>query len=164
MDAVQMLIPRLRSLTLFLWQIPIALLFVRLEYMLVRDFGARRLDPAAPDRMVEYKLYGANIFGHWLLEPIVSVISIAMVNAAGGGIIHLRVDGWWYVPSCLNTISDSYGPFIRCITARRRCRRSREGGTTGWNPSCSPCSIRRCSESCSGYHPVFSYQQRSSVW
>jgi sterol desaturase/sphingolipid hydroxylase (fatty acid hydroxylase superfamily) len=36
-----------------------------------------------------------------LLAPIVSVCGLLVINAVGGGWVHLRSDGWWFLPSLI---------------------------------------------------------------
>ena len=51
------------------------------------------------DVTVDWKLAGLNWFGKYLLTPVTGACSIMIVNAAGGGWIVLRSDGWWFVLS-----------------------------------------------------------------
>jgi sterol desaturase/sphingolipid hydroxylase (fatty acid hydroxylase superfamily) len=58
----------------------------------------------------DWKVTGVNVGLSWLVGPLTAMSSTAIVNAAGGGLIHLRSDGWWYGVSLLGflLISDLY--------------------------------------------------------
>lgn len=40
-----------------------------------------------------------NLLTSWLFAPFAGVIAVYIVNRAGGGFIHLRSDGWWFLIS-----------------------------------------------------------------
>jgi sterol desaturase/sphingolipid hydroxylase (fatty acid hydroxylase superfamily) len=44
----------------------------------------------------DWKVTGINMVLAWLLEPLALMCAVAIVNHAGGGLIHFRTDGAWY--------------------------------------------------------------------
>ena len=46
--------------------------------------------------ILDYKLMAANVVLRQAVAPLFGVIAAMGVNAAGGGFITLRADGWWY--------------------------------------------------------------------
>jgi sterol desaturase/sphingolipid hydroxylase (fatty acid hydroxylase superfamily) len=72
-------------------------------------FIARRFEKRNPieatqstaDVVADWKLAGLNLAAKDLLTPVTNVLAMMVVNAAGGGWIQLRSDGWWYLPSCI---------------------------------------------------------------
>jgi sterol desaturase/sphingolipid hydroxylase (fatty acid hydroxylase superfamily) len=70
--------------------------------LIARQFEKR--SPIEPDQstaavIVDWKLAGLKLATSQLLMPIAGACSLIIVNAAGGGWIHLRSDGWWFLPS-----------------------------------------------------------------
>jgi sterol desaturase/sphingolipid hydroxylase (fatty acid hydroxylase superfamily) len=51
--------------------------------------------------IVDWKLAGLNLATKQLLAPATSACAMMVVNAAGGGWINLRSDGWWFLLSCI---------------------------------------------------------------
>jgi sterol desaturase/sphingolipid hydroxylase (fatty acid hydroxylase superfamily) len=49
--------------------------------------------------VLDYKLVSLNVFPNLLLIPVTSACAALLVNAAGGGLIPLRADGWWFLLS-----------------------------------------------------------------
>ncbi len=78
--------------------IAILILLLRIEVLLVRS---ERRAPAvfAADKILEYKLIALKYLADEVLTPLTSGVAILLVNAAGGGLLQLRADGWWYLPS-----------------------------------------------------------------
>jgi sterol desaturase/sphingolipid hydroxylase (fatty acid hydroxylase superfamily) len=70
-------------------------------------FIASRFEKRAPvepkqptaDIIVDWKLAGLKFVTGNLLSPVKRAGVIMIVNAVGGGWIHLRTDGWWFLPS-----------------------------------------------------------------
>jgi sterol desaturase/sphingolipid hydroxylase (fatty acid hydroxylase superfamily) len=56
------------------------------------------------DVIVDWKLAAVQIGSSMLLSPMTTACSIMLVNAAGGGWIHLRSDGWWFLLSVIVAI------------------------------------------------------------
>jgi sterol desaturase/sphingolipid hydroxylase (fatty acid hydroxylase superfamily) len=51
------------------------------------------------DVIVDWKLAGLNLVTKQLLAPATNACAMMVVNAAGGGWINLRSDGWWFLLS-----------------------------------------------------------------
>lgn len=70
------------------------------------------IDPELPRSEVigDWKVTGFNLILAWAAGPFIAISSTAIVRAAGGGLIHLRTDGWWYGVSLLAflLVSDLY--------------------------------------------------------
>jgi sterol desaturase/sphingolipid hydroxylase (fatty acid hydroxylase superfamily) len=49
--------------------------------------------------IVDWKLAGLRLVLGRLLSPVTNVCTLILVNAAGGGWIYLRCDGWWFLLS-----------------------------------------------------------------
>lgn len=49
--------------------------------------------------VLDYKLVSLNIFPNLLLSPATGACAALLVAAAGGGLIPLRADGWWFLLS-----------------------------------------------------------------
>jgi sterol desaturase/sphingolipid hydroxylase (fatty acid hydroxylase superfamily) len=69
-------------------------------------FPLERIRPAQPDLpfsevLMDYKVVLVNATLGWLLGPLAQACGAAIINAAGGGFIELRIDGWWVVPSSI---------------------------------------------------------------
>ena len=65
-----------------------------------------RLRPVEPDQkraeiLLDWKLAAVNLGLNGLLSPLAKASGAFLVNAAGGGWIALRADGWWFLPSFL---------------------------------------------------------------
>jgi sterol desaturase/sphingolipid hydroxylase (fatty acid hydroxylase superfamily) len=54
--------------------------------------------------LTDWKLCGLRFVSTLLIGPIAKASAILIVNAAGGGWIHLRSDGWWFLVSVLVVI------------------------------------------------------------
>jgi len=68
--------------------------------LIARQFEKRR--PIEPDQstfevIIDWKLAGLRLVLGKLLSPVKNACIVMLVNAAGGGWIHLRSDGWWFV-------------------------------------------------------------------
>jgi len=51
------------------------------------------------EAVLDYKLVSLNVFPNLLLSPATGACAALLVDAAGGGLIPLRADGWWFLPS-----------------------------------------------------------------
>ncbi|HEV2334085.1 MAG TPA: sterol desaturase family protein [Stellaceae bacterium] len=49
--------------------------------------------------LLDYKLVSLNVFPNLLLSPLTGACAALLVRAAGGGLIPLRADGWWFALS-----------------------------------------------------------------
>jgi sterol desaturase/sphingolipid hydroxylase (fatty acid hydroxylase superfamily) len=94
-------VPSFHELLLYAVAIIVLAILMRIEVLLARDFGATRVNVFEPEKLLEYRLCGALYFVHWLIDGSAIAIPVMIINAFGGGIIHLSSDGWWYVPSFL---------------------------------------------------------------
>jgi sterol desaturase/sphingolipid hydroxylase (fatty acid hydroxylase superfamily) len=70
--------------------------------LIARQFEKR--NPIEPEQstaeiIVDWKLTGLRLVLGKLLSPVTNVCTLILVNAAGGGWIHLRSDGWWFLLS-----------------------------------------------------------------
>jgi len=81
----------------------ISVVFVLIARQLERRWP---IDPQLPRSEVvsDWKVTGVNVTLGWAGAPLAAVCSTAIVNAAGGGFIHLRSDGWWYAVSLLGFV------------------------------------------------------------
>jgi sterol desaturase/sphingolipid hydroxylase (fatty acid hydroxylase superfamily) len=63
------------------------------------------------DMILDWKLAGTRIGLDQLILPIANASGIILVNATGGGWIHLRSDGWWFLLSVMLfvLVSDFWG-------------------------------------------------------
>jgi sterol desaturase/sphingolipid hydroxylase (fatty acid hydroxylase superfamily) len=59
--------------------------------------------PAA-DYVVDIKLSSLRIFTNWLFAPLTGACAAMIVSLAGGGLIELRADGWWFPLSFVTLI------------------------------------------------------------
>jgi sterol desaturase/sphingolipid hydroxylase (fatty acid hydroxylase superfamily) len=51
------------------------------------------------DVIVDWKLAGLHLATRQLLLPVTNACAVMLINAAGGGWINLRSDGWWFLLS-----------------------------------------------------------------
>ncbi len=91
--------PNVQGLLYYIPALLVMLILMRIEVLLARDVASRRLDVFHPEKRLEYRLLAAIYVAHWLIDGSAASITVLMVNALGGGIIHLSDQGWWYVPS-----------------------------------------------------------------
>jgi sterol desaturase/sphingolipid hydroxylase (fatty acid hydroxylase superfamily) len=68
-------------------------------FLIARQFEKR--SPIEPDQstaevIVDWKLAGVRYALGQLLSPVKNTCAMMLVNAAGGGWIHLRSEGWWF--------------------------------------------------------------------
>jgi len=70
--------------------------------LVARQFEKRSpIEPeqSTADVIVDWKLAGLNLATKQLLVPATNACAMMVVNAAGGGWINLRSDGWWFLLS-----------------------------------------------------------------
>ena len=71
-------------------------------FLIVRQFE-RRLPiekaQSTVEIIVDWKLAFLRLTTSQLLSPVAGAWALMLVNATGGGWIHLRSDGWWFLPS-----------------------------------------------------------------
>jgi sterol desaturase/sphingolipid hydroxylase (fatty acid hydroxylase superfamily) len=58
-------------------------------------------DQPRSEVLLDYRIVALNVLAGLCLLPIVGGYATSLVNAAGGGFIQLRSDGWWFAPSLL---------------------------------------------------------------
>jgi sterol desaturase/sphingolipid hydroxylase (fatty acid hydroxylase superfamily) len=95
-------LPNVRELLYLVPALLVMLILMRIEVLLAHDVAGRRLDVFDPEKRLEYRLLAVIYFAHWLMDGSATTITVLIVNALGGGIIHLPNHGWWYVPSFLS--------------------------------------------------------------
>jgi sterol desaturase/sphingolipid hydroxylase (fatty acid hydroxylase superfamily) len=86
-----------------LWSTPIIAVIVWALWFLQRKF------PAEPEQstaaiIVDWKLVGIRMGLKPLIGPLTSASGIMIINATGGGWIHLGSDGWWFLLSVVVVI------------------------------------------------------------
>jgi sterol desaturase/sphingolipid hydroxylase (fatty acid hydroxylase superfamily) len=79
-----------------LWSTPAIALGVWALWFLQRKF------PVEPEQSIaaviaDWKLVGLRMVIRTLIGPLTAASGIMIVNATGGGWIHLRSDGWWFL-------------------------------------------------------------------
>lgn len=80
------------------WSTPGIALIVWILWLLQKKF------PVEPDQpstavIVDWKLAGLRVVIKTVIGPLTAASGIMIVNATGGGWIHLRSDGWWFLLS-----------------------------------------------------------------
>jgi sterol desaturase/sphingolipid hydroxylase (fatty acid hydroxylase superfamily) len=85
--------------------------------LIARQFEKR--SPIEPEQstanvVVDWKLGGLRFVLSRLLAPVTNACTVMLVNAAGGGWIQLRADGWWFLFSFMVLIiaNDLVGYFV----------------------------------------------------
>ena len=81
-----------------LWSTPVLAIIVTVFWLLQKKFPVEPEQPFAAV-IVDWKLAGLHLAAKQLLLPITTACSAMAVNAAGGGWINLRSDGWWFLIS-----------------------------------------------------------------
>jgi sterol desaturase/sphingolipid hydroxylase (fatty acid hydroxylase superfamily) len=78
-----------------LWSTPTIVLIVGALWFLQRKFP---LEPEQPRAAIvaDWKLVGLRLVAIILIGPIATATAIIIINAMGGGWVHLRSDGWWF--------------------------------------------------------------------
>lgn len=81
-----------------LWSIPGVAVIIWIAWLLERRYP---IDPNLPRRdvLMDWKLAAVRIGVDQLIAPLMSVSGVLIINAAGGGLFHLRSDGWWFLLS-----------------------------------------------------------------
>jgi sterol desaturase/sphingolipid hydroxylase (fatty acid hydroxylase superfamily) len=85
------------------WSTPIIAVIIWALWFLQRKFPVESEQRNAAIA-VDWKLVGIRIVITKLISPITAVSGIMIVNAMGGGWIHLRSDGWWFLFSVVIVI------------------------------------------------------------
>jgi sterol desaturase/sphingolipid hydroxylase (fatty acid hydroxylase superfamily) len=86
-----------------LWSTPAIGLVVWALWFLERKFPAEREQSTAAV-LVDWKLAGLRIVTKPLIGPLAAASGIMIINATGGGWIHLPSDGWWFLLSVVIVI------------------------------------------------------------
>jgi sterol desaturase/sphingolipid hydroxylase (fatty acid hydroxylase superfamily) len=77
-------------------------IFFVIMLVIARQFEKRNpieAEQSATAVIVDWKLAGLRVTLKPLLLPVTNAYSIMVINAVGGGWIHLRSDGWWFLVS-----------------------------------------------------------------
>ena len=83
-----------------IYQYLINTFFLCAAVFIARQFEKRtpiELEQSTNEVIVDWKMAALRWTTSHFLNPITSACSIFIVNAAGGGWVHLRSDGWWYL-------------------------------------------------------------------
>jgi sterol desaturase/sphingolipid hydroxylase (fatty acid hydroxylase superfamily) len=86
-----------------LWSTPAIAVVVWALWFLQRKFPVEPEQPSAAV-IADWKLVGLRIVMTQLIGPIAKASAIMIINATGGGWIHLRSDGWWFLVSVIVVI------------------------------------------------------------
>jgi len=64
--------------------------------------------------IIDWKMFAVQVGMNYLVSPVTTACGIMLVNAAGGGWIHLRADGWWFLLSVMLVIlaTDFWGYLV----------------------------------------------------
>lgn len=90
---------------MMLRQITIVLIAIAYLALIARQFEKRwPVEKNDPEVLADWKITFANLFVASLIEPFAGICAAMIVSAAGGGLIHLRTDGWWYLLSFVTLI------------------------------------------------------------
>jgi sterol desaturase/sphingolipid hydroxylase (fatty acid hydroxylase superfamily) len=88
---------------MILWSYPVLALIVCVLWQLQRKFPLEPNQSSAAV-LVDWKLLGLRFVTNVVIGPTVKIASVVIINAAGGGWIHLRSDGWWFLASVVVVI------------------------------------------------------------
>ena len=91
--------PHVQDLLCYVPALLVLFILMRIEVLLAHDVASRQLEIFHPEKRLEYRLLAAIYIAHWLIDGAAATVTVLIVNALGGGIIHLSDQGWWYVPS-----------------------------------------------------------------
>ena len=58
-------------------------------------------EPSRKQIWLDYRIVAACLVLPWCLSSVTGFTSAALISACGGGLVHLRADGWWLLPSLL---------------------------------------------------------------
>jgi len=85
-----------------LWSVPIIAVIVWIAWSCEKKFPATEQPLAAV--ILDYKFAAIRIGVNQLIFPLTGACGIMIVNATGGGWIHLRTDGWWFLLSVIAVV------------------------------------------------------------
>jgi sterol desaturase/sphingolipid hydroxylase (fatty acid hydroxylase superfamily) len=91
------------SIRLFIGPIA-AFLFILLVARLFEKRFPAEVEQSTTEIVLDWKLAAVKVGVSKLLSPVTAACGIILVNAAGGGWIHLRSDGWWFLLSVMLVI------------------------------------------------------------
>jgi sterol desaturase/sphingolipid hydroxylase (fatty acid hydroxylase superfamily) len=86
-----------------LWSTPVLAIIVTVFWLLQKKFPVEPEQPFAAV-IVDWKLAGLRIVIKTVIGPLTAASGIMIINATGGGWIHLRSDGWWFLSSVVIVI------------------------------------------------------------
>jgi sterol desaturase/sphingolipid hydroxylase (fatty acid hydroxylase superfamily) len=92
-----------------LYSIPAIAVFLWIARLYEKRLPAQSV--STTDMILDWKLAGTRSGLDQLILPMANASGIILVNAAGGGWIHLRSDGWWFLLSVMLffLVSDFWG-------------------------------------------------------
>src|SRR5215469_14989277 len=85
-----------------LWSIPGIAVIVWALWRCEKKFPATEQPMAAV--ILDWKLAGLRIGMTQLIGPLAAASGVMIVSAMGGGWVHLRSDGWWFLSSLVVVI------------------------------------------------------------
>jgi sterol desaturase/sphingolipid hydroxylase (fatty acid hydroxylase superfamily) len=96
-----------------LWSVPVIAVILWIMRFCEKKFPVN-LDHYSPEVAVDWKLAFLRIGINQLIAPVTASCAIMLINATGGGWIHLRSDGWWFLLSVMLVIlvSDFWGYLV----------------------------------------------------
>jgi sterol desaturase/sphingolipid hydroxylase (fatty acid hydroxylase superfamily) len=86
-----------------LWSTPAIAVIVWALWFLQRKFPVESAQSTAAV-FVDWKLAGLRLVIRTLVGPLTAASGIMIINATGGGWVHLRADGWWFLFSVVVVI------------------------------------------------------------
>jgi sterol desaturase/sphingolipid hydroxylase (fatty acid hydroxylase superfamily) len=86
-----------------LWSTPTIVVIVWAAWFLQRKFPLEHEQSTAAV-IADWKLAGLRVGITQLIGPVTAASGIMIINAMGGGWIHLRSDGWWFLLSVVVVI------------------------------------------------------------
>jgi sterol desaturase/sphingolipid hydroxylase (fatty acid hydroxylase superfamily) len=96
-----------------LYSVPVIAAIVASARLSEKRFPAESEQPSAAI-IADWKLAAVKIGIDQLLFPVMAACGIMLVNATGGGWIHLRSDGWWFLLSVILVVlvTDFWSYFV----------------------------------------------------
>jgi len=86
-----------------LWSTPAIAVIVWALWFLQRKFPEESEQSTAAV-FVDWKLAGLRLVIRTVVGPLTAASGIMIINATGGGWVHLRADGWWFLFSVVVVI------------------------------------------------------------
>jgi hypothetical protein len=83
----------------FLWSVPVVVVSLALIVRQVERW--RPIEWNMREIVSDWLVTTTTLALSELVHPLTRACATAIISMAGGGLIHLRTDGWWYVVSVL---------------------------------------------------------------